>query len=68
MNILNNPKPFAHFNSYIHNSNYREDWFKFRNSAYEKQVREMIYDKLNEDDEWALSFPPISDDGNVKRQ
>jgi len=47
-NILNNRKPFAHFNSYIHNSNYREDWFKFRNSAYEKQVREMIYDKLNE--------------------
>lgn len=48
MDILNNRKPFAHFNSYIHNSNYREDWFKFRNSTYEEQVREMIYDKLNE--------------------
>jgi hypothetical protein len=48
IDILNRRKPFAHFNSYIHNSKYREDWFRFRNNAYEKLVREMIYDKLNE--------------------
>jgi hypothetical protein len=46
--ILSRRKPFAHFNSYIHNSKYREDWFKFRLTALEKHVRRMIYDKLNE--------------------
>lgn len=51
IDILNRRKPFAHFNSYIHNSKYKEDWFQFRNNAYEKLVRKMIYDKLNEDDE-----------------
>jgi hypothetical protein len=48
IDIMNKGKPFAHFNSYIHNSKYREDWFKFRITALEKHVREMIYDKLNE--------------------
>ncbi len=48
IDILNKRKPFAHFNSYIHNSKYREDWFKFRITALEKHVREMIDDKLNE--------------------
>ena len=48
IDIMNKGKPFAHFNSYIHYSKYREDWFKFRITAPEKHVREMIYDKLNE--------------------
>jgi hypothetical protein len=46
--ILSRRKPFAHFNSYIHNSKYREDRFKFRLTALEKHVRGMIYDKLDE--------------------
>jgi hypothetical protein len=51
IDILSRRRPFAHFNSYIHNSKYREEWFNFRNIAYEKLVKEMIYDKLHEADE-----------------
>lgn len=51
LEILNRRKPFAHFNSFIHDSKYKENWFQFRNKAYEKLVREMIYDKLSEADE-----------------
>ncbi|MEN6589427.1 MAG: UPF0158 family protein [Proteiniphilum sp.] len=28
--ILNRKKPFARFNEYIHTSEYREDWFRYR--------------------------------------
>lgn len=49
MDILSKRKPFAHFNSYIHQSKYRVDWFKFRSAAYEKQVRETIFHQLNSD-------------------
>lgn len=48
IDILSRRRPFAHFNSYIHNSKYREDWFKFRLTALEKHVLRMIYDKLDE--------------------
>lgn len=40
--ILNRKKPFGHFNHYIHNSPYREDWFAFRDKAYERHVRGII--------------------------
>jgi hypothetical protein len=48
LDILNGRKPFAHFNSYIHNSTFREAWFAFKNNAYEKHVRAIIYVTLNE--------------------
>lgn len=51
IDILNRRKPFGHFNSFIHNSNYREEWFVFRDKFYEKHVRELLYDKLNEVEE-----------------
>lgn len=47
IDILNRRKPFAHFNHYIHNSKYREEWFAFKNAAYERHVREQIYIELN---------------------
>lgn len=49
--ILNRKKPFAHFNEYIHNSPYREDWFAFKTAAYEKYVRGVIERALREEDE-----------------
>lgn len=47
LDILNRRKPFAHFNQYIHNSDYREQWFAFKDAAYEKNVRDQIYVALN---------------------
>ncbi|MDR3245751.1 MAG: UPF0158 family protein [Prevotellaceae bacterium] len=35
---LNGRKPFANFNNVIHNSEYREDWFAFRQKELEKYV------------------------------
>ncbi len=40
--ILNRPKPFSHFNNFIHNSDYRRQWFDFQNMAYEKHVKRII--------------------------
>ncbi len=51
VDILSRKKPFAHFNHYIHNSDYREDWFAFKNAAYEEHVRETIYYELNKIDD-----------------
>ncbi|MCC6287458.1 MAG: hypothetical protein IT249_06200 [Chitinophagaceae bacterium] len=50
LDILNRRKPFAHFNRYIHNSDYRDKWLAFKNAAYEKHVREIIYLKLHKQD------------------
>lgn len=47
--LLNRRKPFANFNAYIHNADEREDWFKFRDAAYEQRVREAIYVWLQEE-------------------
>lgn len=47
MNILSRKKPFAHFNDYIHNSDYKEAWFAYKKTVYENQVREIIYNELN---------------------
>ena len=46
VSILNRKKPFAHFNQYIHNSVYRDDWFRFRQKVYEDYVRQEIRMKL----------------------
>lgn len=48
IDILNNRKPFAHFNHFIHQSPYSENWFAFKDAAYEAHVREAIYDQLQE--------------------
>ena len=37
-NVINGHKPFANFNRLIHDSEYREDWFKHRTCLYEKYV------------------------------
>lgn len=42
IDILNQRKPFAHFNSFIHNSIYLQDWHDFKNKAYEKYVKEIL--------------------------
>ncbi|MCH5598032.1 UPF0158 family protein [Niabella ginsengisoli] len=49
--ILNRKKPFANFNNFIHNSDYREDWFAFRLDAYKTHVREEIYLELKRKNE-----------------
>jgi hypothetical protein len=50
IDILNHRKPFAHFNSFIHNSKFREEWFAYKNAAYEEHVRETLYDELHKDE------------------
>jgi hypothetical protein len=46
---LNGHKPFANFNHLIHNSNFREDWFAFRQKKLEKYViRHYFYEYLQE--------------------
>jgi len=49
LDILDRKKPFAHFNNFIHHSNYREDWFAFKTSAYEQHVRNQIYLELDQE-------------------
>lgn len=39
---LANKKPFAHFNAIIHNSNYRQAWFDFKNQWYIDYIREEV--------------------------
>lgn len=46
IDILNQRKPFAHFNAFIHNSTYLQDWHNFRNKAYEKYVKENLLFRL----------------------
>lgn len=55
-NALSNRKPFAHFNSLIHQSDKREDWFAFRQECLEQYVVEMLSVKLR-NDESALESP-----------
>lgn len=46
IDILTNRKPFAHFNRYINDSKYREDWFAFRQQYYENHVKSVICQNL----------------------
>ena len=43
-NALNRPKPFSHFNHLIHQSDFRQAWFNFRQEKYEAWVKEQIAD------------------------
>ncbi len=42
LDILNRKKPFARFNAYIHNSEYREDWFRYRQKQLVNYVKRLI--------------------------
>lgn len=46
-NALNNRKPFANFNYIIHDSDYRDEWFSFKQQWLEKWVWNEIEDELN---------------------
>lgn len=46
--VLNKSKPFRNFNYLIHDSDYREDWFAFKESENMKWVREQIGWEINE--------------------
>ena len=46
LNILSRGKPFVHFNEYIHNSEYREDWFQFRQEQLENYVKRLILEYI----------------------
>ncbi|MBN9350708.1 MAG: hypothetical protein J0H55_08480 [Chitinophagaceae bacterium] len=41
-NLIRRPRPFARFNAFIHNSEYKQNWFDFREVAYEKYVCRLI--------------------------
>jgi len=40
--ILNRKKPCTRFNEYIHTSEYREDWFRYRQKQLENYVKRLI--------------------------
>jgi hypothetical protein len=42
VNALNNRKPFANFKRIIDNSEYRQDWFNFKDEQLQNYVRSMI--------------------------
>ena len=45
-NVINGHKPFANFNRLIHDSEYREDWFKHRTCWFEKYVIDNYLTKI----------------------
>ena len=42
VNALYNPKPFANFKRIIDNSDYRQDWFDFKDNQLQDYVKTMI--------------------------
>ena len=42
VNVLYNPKPFANFKRIIDNSDYRQDWFDFKDNQLQDYVKTMI--------------------------
>ncbi len=46
INALNRKRPFAHFKNIVENSDFREDWFAYKNKWYEKYVFDYL---INED-------------------
>ncbi len=42
INVLNNRKPFANFKNIVESSNYREDWFAFK----QRQLEILVWDEL----------------------
>lgn len=50
LDMLDRRKPFSHFNGFIHNSSYLDEWYAFKNKAYEKYVKELIQARLSADE------------------
>jgi len=50
VNALNNRKPFANFKFIVENSEYRQDWFDFRQRYLERYVKELISLELQKED------------------
>ncbi|WP_423820437.1 hypothetical protein [Salinimicrobium sp. TIG7-5_MAKvit] len=44
---LNRPKPFRNFNYLIHQSDFRQEWFDFRQDKNVEWVREQISDRID---------------------
>ena len=49
MEILNERKPFANFKRIIDNSDFREDWFDFRQARLEEYVYEVLTNEIDEE-------------------
>jgi hypothetical protein len=47
INALSNRKPFANFNRIIHDSDYRQDWFDFKDIQLQKHVKYMLANQLD---------------------
>ena len=47
---LSRSHPFRNFNDIVHNCEYREEWFEFKQNALEGYVREEIGCKYNEEE------------------
>ena len=45
---LSRPKPFRNFNYLIYESDFRQEWFDFRQSRNVEWVREQISDRVDE--------------------
>ncbi|MBZ9730562.1 UPF0158 family protein [Salegentibacter sp. JZCK2] len=45
---LNRPKPFRNFNYLIHESDFRQEWFDYRQERNVEWVREQISDRVDE--------------------
>ncbi|MEQ8552278.1 MAG: UPF0158 family protein [Cyclobacteriaceae bacterium] len=50
ISALNNRRPFANFKVLVENSEYREQWFEFRQKAYELYIWDLIQVDLEESD------------------
>ena len=50
VNTLNNRKPFANFKFIVENSEYRQDWFDFRQQYLERYVKELISMELEKEE------------------
>ncbi|NJY64114.1 hypothetical protein HC174_15330 [Salinimicrobium sp. CDJ15-81-2] len=48
LTALNRPKPFRNFNYLIHESDFRQEWFDFRQGRNIEWVREQISDRVDE--------------------
>jgi len=47
INALNRPKPFRNFNYLIHESDFRQEWFDYRQKRNVEWVREQISDRVD---------------------
>jgi hypothetical protein len=63
--ILNRKKPFAHFNAYMHNSKYREEWLRYRQEQLENHVRLLISEYIEDQSRQHNNDVLIDDDGNL---